>query len=424
MARRLGGGRFAQLLAAGAAALSPVVLGNAGRYFSMNAFDLLLWAAGAYVLLGIVLEGGDRRRWLAFGIVAGLGVLNKYSMLFFGAGAVIGLLLTPARREFARPWIWLGGAVAAAIVFPHLVWELKNGFPSADFIRNATMQKNLPLSPGAFLIEQAMETGIAQTLLWIAGLVAMARASTTPRLRVFAWSYVVVLAVMLATRSKAYYLTPIYFPYMAAGAVALESLTRTRTLAWMKPALAVVLVVLSAVALPFAVPALPVEAFIRYEHALGQMPRAEERLPVGDLPQYYADMFGWEEMVAKIAAIYQTLTPEEQRQTVIYARNYGEAAAIDFFGVRYGLPHAVSPHNSYWYWGTGVEPMRVAIVFGAFRDVDRSLRDLQGYFDDVRLAAETDCAHCMPFENHRGIFLGRGPRFSFRAIWTGERTFI
>jgi len=424
MARRLGGGRFAQLLAAGATALSPVVLGNAGRFFSMNAFDLALWAAGAYVLLGIVLDGGNRRLWLAFGIVAGLGVLNKYSMLFFGAGAVIGLLVTPARREFARPWIWIGGAIAAAIVLPHLAWELRNGFPTAEFIRNATLQKNTPLPPGEFLFEQVMETGIAQTLLWIAGLVAMARASTTPRLRVFAWSYVAVLGVMLATRSKAYYLTPIYFPYMAAGAVAFESLTRARTFAWMKPALAVVLVGLSAVALPFAVPVLPVDAFIRYERALGQMPKADERQEVGDLPQYYADMFGWEEMVARVAAIYRTLTPEEQRQTVIYARNYGEAAAIDFFGRRYGLPRAVAPHNSYWYWGTGVEPMHIAIVFGKFRDVDRSLRDLKASFDDVELAAETDCAHCMPFENHRGVFLGRGPRFSFRAIWAGERIFI
>jgi hypothetical protein len=390
----------------------------------MNAFDLLLWAAGAYVLLGIVLEGGEPRSWLAFGVIAGLGVLNKYSMLFLGAGAVVGLLLTPARRELARPWIWVGGAIAAALVLPHALWELAHGFPSVEFIRNATEQKNVPLSAGAFMIEQAMETGIGQTLLWVAGVIAMLRAVRNPRLRVFGWAYFAVLAVMLATRSKAYYLTPIYFPYLAAGAVAFESAGTRPARRWLLPAVSAIVVLLSVVSLPFAVPVLPVDTFVRYERALGQVPTPQERSPLGDLPQYYADMFGWEEMVAKVASVYESLTPDEQQHCVIYARNYGEAAAIDFFGGKYGLPRATAPHNSYWYWGTGVEPMRAAIVFGASTDVGRSARDLQPYFDDVRLAAETDCRHCMPFENHRGIFVGRGPHFSFREIWPKERLFI
>ncbi|MGE5243582.1 MAG: glycosyltransferase family 39 protein [Betaproteobacteria bacterium] len=423
MARKVGGGRFAQLLAATAAALSPAVLGNAGRYFSMNAFDLLFWAAAAYLLLAIVLDGNDRL-WVLFGVVAGLGVMNKYSMLFFGAGVVVGLVLTEQRRDFARPWIWVGGALAALIVVPHVAWEVRHGFPSLVFIHNASTLKNVAMSPVEFMAGQAMETGLGQTVLWVAGLAFFAIGSITKRLRVFAWAYVAVLIVMLVGRSKPYYLTPIYFPYLAAGAVAVETLGQRANMAWIRLAAAAAVIVFGIIALPFAVPVLPVDDFIGYERALGQMPKPEEREPLADLPQYYADMFGWERMVAKVAAVYRSLTPEEQRHTVIYARNYGEAAALDFFGRRYGLPKAVCAHNSYWYWGTGVEPMRVAIVFGAHRDVNASLADLRRYFDTATLAATTGCEHCMPYESHRAIVLCRGPHFTFRDIWSKERMFI
>jgi hypothetical protein len=171
---------------------------------------------------------------------------------------------------------------------------------------------------------------------------------------------------------------------------------------------------------------MPVDDFVRYQRLLGMTPKAEERQPLADLPQYYADMFGWEEMVTQIAAIYRTLTPEEQAHCVIFARNYGEAGAIDFFGKRLGLPKAVSPHNNYWYWGPGPDAARVAIVFGGRSTLEENLADLQGpgRFQEVTLAATTDCRHCMPFENGRMIFLCRGPQFSLKDIWPGERDFI
>jgi dolichyl-phosphate-mannose-protein mannosyltransferase len=423
IARKLGGGRFAQLVAAAAAALSPVVLGNAGRFFSMNAFDLLFWAAGACVLLIIVIDGRERL-WVLFGAIAGLGVENKYSMLFFAAGAVSGLILTRQRRDLVRPWIWIGAVVAGLIILPHALWEMRNGFPSVEFIRNATTLKNLPMAPLAFMWEEVMEVGFAQALLCVAGLAFFARARLDSRLRLFFWAYLIVAGLMLAGHSKPYYLTPIYFPYIAAGAVSVERFARAPKLAWVKPIGVLLVLVLSAIAIPFAIPVLPVDTFVRYERALGLTPKAEERHDLSDLPQYYADMFGWEEMVAQVASIWRTLTPDEQRHTVIYARNYGEAGAIDFFGSHYGLPKATCAHNSYWYWGTGAEPMRVAIIFGAFRDIDRSVADLRGYFDSANVAAITNCRHCMPYENRRAIVLCRGPHFTFRGIWPGERTFI
>jgi hypothetical protein len=423
IARRLGGGRFAQSLAALSVALSPIVMGS-GAVYSMNAFDLLFWAMGAYVLVLILIDGSPRL-WLLYGTIVGLGLMNKYSMLFFGAGTVAALMLTPRRRDLLQPWIWLGGIIAALIVLPHVLWEVQRGWPTLEFIHNATAQKNAPMSVGEFLRAQPMLTGFGQALVWLLGIAFLFRARRNSSIRALAWMFPIVAAVMIGGNSKPYYLAPIYFPLIAAGAVAIEAAS-TGALRWVRPIVAGAVVVLGLVALPFAVPVLPVDRFIRYQQALDVKPGGDERDQMGDLPQYYADMFGWEAMVAQVAAAYERLTPDERLHTVIYVRNYGQAAAVDFFGRRYGLPKATCAHNNYWYWGPGDPEMRVAIVVGARRTLEDNLADLKdpGRFDEATLAATTHCEHCRPSENGRMIFICRGPHFTFQEIWPAERHFI
>jgi hypothetical protein len=167
-----------------------------------------------------------------------------------------------------------------------------------------------------------------------------------------------------------------------------------------------------------------VEKFIAYQTSLGMAPRAEERSAVGVLPQHYADMFGWEEMVAGVGRVYQTLTPEERAECVIYVRNYGQAGAIDFFGKKYGLPKAICAHNNYWLWGPGEKTGDVAIILGAERDLQDNLDDLQAVYQSVVPAFTTDCALCMPYENGRQFFVCRGMRTTFQKIWPTERFYI
>ncbi|HEV8200240.1 MAG TPA: hypothetical protein VGS03_09480 [Candidatus Polarisedimenticolia bacterium] len=213
---------------------------------------------------------------------------------------------------------------------------------------------------------------------------------------------------------------------MAAGGCAVEVMARRRRLGWLKPLTVAAVVLFGFVAMPFAIPVLPVEKFIAWQKALGQTPKAQERNALADLPQYYADMFGWEETVAKVAAIYQSLTPEEQRHTAIYARNYGEAAAVDFFGARYGLPRATCGHNNYWYWGPPPDDTQVLIVFGNSNDPTAALADLRrpDRCEEATLEDVTTCEHCMPFESRRPLLVCRRPRFTLRQIWPGEKNFI
>jgi len=424
MVRKLGGGRFAQVLGALAAAVSPVILGNGARYFSMNAFDLLFWALAAYIII-IIIKDNKSKLWPLFGVVAGLGLLNKYSMLFFGFGLVIGLLLTSHRKHLINKWFWLGGLIAFLIFLPHIIWEIQYDFPSIEFMRRASGEKIIPMSPIEFFFGQILQIGFGNAPIWLIGLYYYFFHKEGKQYRLLGWMYIIIFAVMVTRNVKAYYLTPIYPMLLASGAIALEKFIRYCNWNWLKPIVIANVVISGIIAAPFTIPMLPVETFIKYSKFLGITPKAEERHELSELPQYYADMFGWEEMVATVAKIYQNLTPEEQSKCVIYVRNYGEAGAIDFFGKKYGLPKAICAHNNYWLWSQSQvdKAYDVAIVFGWSSDVQENLEELSrpDRFEHVELAATTKCKYCMPFENNRPTFLCRGPKFSFKDIWPEER---
>ncbi|HET9227426.1 MAG TPA: glycosyltransferase family 39 protein, partial [Thermoanaerobaculia bacterium] len=155
IARELGGGAWAQGMAALCALVAPVYL-FIFHIFSMNPFDVLFWTLGAWIVVKIV-KGGDPRLWLLFGLICGLGLQNKHSLLFFGFGVFVGLLLTPERRHFRERWIWLGGAIAVLLFLPHVIWQVMHGWPTAEFVRNATEHKNVALSPLAFFGAQVKQ---------------------------------------------------------------------------------------------------------------------------------------------------------------------------------------------------------------------------------------------------------------------------
>ncbi len=421
MARRLGGGTFAQGLAALAVATAPGLIGQ-GELFSMNSFDLFFWAA-ACALVVRFLTDDEPKLWIAFGVVAGCGLLNKYSIGFLCIGLAAGLLLTPRRRQLTRPWFWLGALVAALMFLPHVIWEWAHGFPSVEFMRNASTLKNVNLGVPDFLMGQLRDMNLPSAPLWLSGIWFFASARDGA-LRPLAWMYPVVFFIMIASNAKIYYLAPIYPLYFAGGAVFAEHWITEHGWSWMKRLYPALLILTALVALPFALPVLPVDRFIAYEQLLGLMPRAQERSAVAELPQYYADQFGWEKMVSDVAGVYAKLTPKEQAQCVIYVRNYGEAAAIEFFGKKYGLPGALCAHNNYWLWGPGGRTGDVAIIFGGGSGYQENLADLRKFYSHVELAWTTGSKYAMPFENGRMIFICRGMNTTFQKIWPGERFYM
>ena len=296
VARALGGGPFASALAGIATGLAPVAL-SLGSTYSMNAFDLLFWALVAWVLVR-VLSGGDERLWLAFGAVAGLGLLNKISLLYLGFGLVVGLVLARRWDVFRSRLFWAGGLLAFALFLPHLLWQQAHGWPTLEFMANARRDKMLPLSAPAFVKEALLQTA-PMAWLWVAGVAWLLFARAATRVRALGFLFLAVVRVLAFGGGKPYYLTAAYSLAFAAGAVALETWTAGRARV-LRP---VVIVLTTAVALllsPLGRPVLPVEAFVRYAAALGQKPGTEERQALGRLPQFYADMQGWRAMAEAV----------------------------------------------------------------------------------------------------------------------------
>jgi hypothetical protein len=416
VARQLGGGRFAQVLASLAALIAPVIL-SVNHIFSMNGFDHVFWVALVYLVIKILHE--DRPQlWLLFGLVAGVGMMNKYSVGFLGMGLVVGLLLTPARQYLMSKWLWLGGATAFLVFLPHILWQVEHGFPTREFIRNATLHKNMALSPLAFFADSILQVHPITLPLWLAGLYFFFRSPAGRMFRVLGWCYVSVLVLLLGTNGKPYYLAPAYYMLFAAGAVQAETFLRARAWNWLKPAAVTGLLGGGIALLPYSLPVLPVESFIRYEDFLGIHPGSGERGPRGKLFQQYADMHGWENQVATVAKVYHSLTPEEKARTIIFCDNYGEAGAIDFLGKRYGLPGASSGHNSYWFWGPGNWDATTVIAVGSDRE------DLERDFEAVQEAAVVVSEFARPFETNLPVYVARKPRLPLRELWPRAKKFI
>jgi Dolichyl-phosphate-mannose-protein mannosyltransferase len=413
IARELGGGSFALLLAGLGAGLAPIMLAL-GSIYSMNAFDLLFWAV-LFWTMTCILRGGDERLWIVFGAVAGLGLLNKISVLFLGLGIVVGLVLARRFSVFRSRFFWAGGVLAFLLFLPHLVWQQAHAWPTLEFMANARRDKMVALPVTGFL-RVVLDDTTPVAWLWVFGVAWLLVARAAGRVRALGFAFLAVLALLATTGGKPYYLAASYAAPLAAGAVAVEAWTeRARRL---RPVLAALVVAAGLALSPFAAPVLAVDDYVRYAAALGEKPGTDERHELSRLPQFYADMFGWREMAETVAGVARRLAPEERAKACVFGQNYGEAGAIEYFGRDLGLPPAISAHNSYWLWGPGRCTAEVLLVIGDRRD------RLDELFESVEEGGVFHCRDCMPYENGRRVWVARRLKVPLAGLWSEIKHFI
>jgi len=407
-ARGLGGGRFAQTLGGLATLLAPVFLVY-GLLLVTDMLQPLTWLACSW-LLAYLIRTRDERAWLAFGAVVGVSLASKYLILFYIAGLGVGVVATPLRRSLLKPWLYGGAALAVAMTAPNLWWQAAHGWPFIELGKAGASGKNIALSPVGFLLQVALLVGPATAPLWIAGLWRLATVKSAPELRAIPIAYVAMAALFVVVHGKAYYLAPIYPSLFAAGAVAFEGwLTRP---AWRWVAVRIV-AVSGLVTLPMVLPVLPPPQLIAYSRAIGLSPSSSafERGAQSPLPQYFADMFGWREMAAKVASVYQSLPPADRERAVFFGRNYGEAAALDIYGPALGGPPVISGHNNYFLWGPRGFDGSVMIVVGG------DVLKLANSYGEIEVEGRLDNPYAMPSETRIPIYVLRAPRRPLSENW-------
>jgi hypothetical protein len=321
----------------------------------------------------------------------------------------VAVLLTPLRRELARPWIWLGAVVTLTLFLPNLLWQWQHDFPTLEDLANVRRSgKNVVLDPLAFVTQQVLMMHPVTCPIWLGGLGFLLASRRGRPFRALAWVYLALFATMMALHGKDYYLAPAYPLLLAAGGVAWEVwLARAR---WAPAAALAVVALAGAVTAPLALPLLDPADFLAYQHALGVAPQKTEVNHEGPLPQLFGDQHGWLELVADVAAVWQALPAEDRRRGAIFASNYGEAGAINYFGPALGLPPAVCAHQTHSLWGPPAADPTVIVWLQWRRE----------WLEEICGSVEQVGEHSHPWgmaEENRPIYLCRDPRRPLSELW-------
>lgn len=413
MVKELGGKLFAVFIASVAVALSPIHLGMSLIY-SMNSIDAFIWALSVLLILKII-NTKKQSYWIWLGIVLGIGLLNKISVLFLGAGIFVGIIVTN-RQWFTTRWLYAAGSIAFILFLPYIIWNITHDYAHLEFIHNASSSKYAGLNALSFIKSQLTFLNPISTPLWIGGLLALFFFAPLKEYSIVAWIYSTAFAILIINgTSKGEYLAPAYASLFAAAGVFFERKLTGKKVIWLRYAYPVLILISAGFLMPLVLPVLSVEKFISYSKALGIEPSSNEGKKLSDLPQFYADMFGWKEKAKDVAAVFNTLSQEDKTRCAIISSNYGRCGAIDFFGEQYGLPKSIGTHNNYWIWGPRDYNGELLIILGG------KLEDHVNDFESVTLAGVSVCDHCMPYENNVNIFICRGLKHNVADVWPHEK---
>ena len=408
MARELGGSRRAQIVTALAVAIAPISLIQ-GALFQYVSFDYLWWVLIAYLVMRL-LKSEDPRWWLAIGGVIGLGMMTKYTMAFFVAGLVGGVVLTKARGYLTSAWLWGGAALSVLIFAPNLLWQVEHNFISLEFLSSIHARDVAIGRTEGFLIEQFVVSANPFTIpFWVAGLYYYFFKPAGGRYRMLGWMYVIAFVLLVVAQGRSYYLAPAYPMLIAAGAVVWEGwlaglaagrarLVRGAT--WGALAVGALLFI------PVMLPVAPINSDM-WEFA-------------SQMHDNFVEEIGWPELTETVAGIYHGLPVEERPRSAILAGNYGEAGAINLYGPAYGLPEAISARNSYWLRGYGDPSPETLIILGYSRE------EAERYFTTCNLAGQVSNLYGVENEEtrfHPEIFVCRGPRQPWPALWESLQSF-
>jgi hypothetical protein len=384
---------------------------------SPDVAGLWLWPLTALYTLRLT-KGADPRAWLVVGAAAGICLESKYTVIFFLAALLLGLLLTPERKMLFSRWFLAGCGVCGLITLPNFVWQVYYRFPTLEFLRNAEHGKNLIVSPGQYLFQQVLITNFFLSAVWIAGLVWLL---WNARFRFLGYAYIILIAFMIVLHGKHYYPADVYPYVMAAGAVAIEVWTTRQRM--LRPAVAAAAIIFGLLFTPLDLPILPEEQAASYTRWLfgvlhvSRQAVSTEHHRLTALPSDFADMHGWPQLAAEVAKVYNALSPEDRAQAVIAANNYGEAAAIDFFGRKDGLPPVISGHNQYYLWGTHGYSGDVVI------DVAGDCGAREHLFVSSQHAATFTAPWIQPYEDGIPIMICRGIKAPLADIWPSVKAY-
>ena len=383
-ARELGGGPGAQVLTAVVVATGTVFL-VLGHLLATASLDLLVWSLILFLAV-LALQSDRPRLWLAVGVVAGVGLLNKHLVLVLLGSVFLALMLdSRARHHLRTPWPYAGGALALALWLPNLLWQADHGWPQLELGADIRDEYSTAAERILYIALQLVQVSLLATVIWVLGIVVLVRDERFSRVRPLAWTYAIALVAFAVSGGKAYYLVGLMPSLVAVGAVALEARWPARRMT----ALTIAAAAVALVGLPIALPVLPASAFASSPYAA--------------IGEEQAETLGWPELTQTVSEVARDLPAG----AVAFTGNYGEAGALEWYDV--GLP-VYSGHNGFGEWGPPPDDAGPVVLLG-YREADVD-------FEDCERVGTVDNGFDLDNEEQGGpIFVCSGPRDGWAAAW-------
>ncbi|MBS1491993.1 MAG: glycosyltransferase family 39 protein [Bacteroidetes bacterium] len=414
--KEVGGNKYSLYLSCICILYIPTNLANCG-YYSMNSWEIVIWTLLFYILIRLI-NSNDKKLWIYFGIIAGIGFNNKIGILILLASILISLLFTKEREYLKSKYFWIGAVIIFLSLIPYALWNYFNDFATQQFISNAAKYKNADFSLAAFIKSQITDYGPINFIIWLTALVSLLFLSMK-KYRVIAFIFLICFIMFSLNKAKPYYLEGLYPVLITIGSVVTIKLFERKNLHKFKIILPVIIFFLGLIIIPLVTPVLSPDNFIAYQNKLGVKPGESEKHEQGILPQFFADRFGWTEMTAKVTAAYNSLPESERKFTGIYAQNYGEAGAINYYGRKYNLPEVLCGHNNHYLWGAERnDSINTLIIIGG------ELEDHLSIFEEVSKVDSTSNKYSMPYENNLPIYIARKPKVRLKDIWKDTKHYI
>lgn len=408
VARDMGGGRTAQLLAASSMATAPMFI-SMGGFYSMNAFEPLL----AVILIRqavLMVRRNDHRNWIRIGIVAGLGIMNKHTFALFVAALAVSFLISREWRMIINRWFFAGMAALFLICLPNLWWQAANDFPSLEFYRNISLNKNVHTPPADFIMGQVAGMSPSTVPVWLAGIFFLLFSGKSREFRFLPILFLLLfLFMMLTGTSRSDRMIFAYPAVFTGGAIFFERYFEKIRARWLSLVLILFLLAGLALALPLILPYFDYRTVESHVKRLGFNTEIEKgKKP--PLPQILADRIGWEEKYELVRRAYQSLTDDERRRTIVAAGNYGDAGMIELFGKKDSIAPVCSGHNNFYLWSK--ERIRGDILLQLEqRDSYDGMKKLFGTVENF--GGEFSSPFVSSHENHLRVFICRDPKISF-----------
>ena len=410
--KELGGGKYAVLLSGIFILFSGFTI--FGSLFTYDSVDFLVIVSVLYLLVKIF-KTDNHRLWLYVGIVLGLGLMNKLTTLFFGSAIFFSLWLVPQRKMFKTKWVWISGIIALLFLVPYLIWQSQNDWYFLEFASNYAGGFSYLASFPEFIWNQILPNNIFSFPVWLTGLFLLLFSSVWKKYRFFGIMYLFLFLLFYEIGAKFYFLIPMYAILLSVGSIKIEE--KFSTSKRIKIAIPILYVILSIPFLPMQVPLLPVDNFISYAKVLGVDAGVKyENNTINQLPQHFADRFGWEELMNDISKEYHAIPTEYKLKSGILTNNYGIASAVHFYKDKYKFPEPTSDAGWFYY-----ETMLKVDSTNAYICIGYPEETLHYLFDSVIKKRTFTHPHCMPHENNRPIFLCVNPKVDIAQYFRIER---